>query len=63
MVKLGYVSGNLMTHLSAASEKLRRRAEWIVMELGGVGRQEASRLLEETEGDAHLAVERALRRE
>ena len=63
MVKLGYVSGNLMTHLSPASEKLRRRAEWIVMELAGVGRQEASRLLEETEGDAHLAVERALRRE
>lgn len=63
MVKLGYVSGNLMTHLSTASEKLRRRAEWIVMELAGVGRQEALRLLEETGGDAHLAVERALRRE
>lgn len=62
MVKLGYVSGNLMTHLSPASDKLRRRAEWIVMELAGVGREEASRLLEETGGDAHLAVERALRR-
>jgi len=61
MVKLGYVSGNLMTHLAPASEKLRRRAERIVMELGGVGRREAERLLEETGGDAHEAVERALR--
>lgn len=62
MVKLGYVSGNLMTHLAPASDKLRRRAEWIVMELAGVGREEAVRLLEETGGDAHTAVEHALRR-
>ncbi len=62
MVKLGYVSGNLMTHLMPASDKLRRRAEWIVMELAGVDRHEASRLLDETDGDAHEAVNRALRR-
>lgn len=61
LVKLGYVSGNLMTHLSPASEKLRRRAEWIVMELAGVSSEEATRLLEETGGDAHAAVDRALR--
>ncbi len=61
MVKLGYVSGNLMTHLAPASEKLRRRAEWIVMELAGVPREEAARLLQETDGDAHEAVNRALR--
>ncbi len=61
MVKLGYVSGNLMTHLAPASEKLRRRAEWIVMELAGVSRDEATRLLEATDGDAQEAVNRALR--
>ncbi|MDJ0851179.1 MAG: N-acetylmuramic acid 6-phosphate etherase [Myxococcota bacterium] len=61
MVKLGYVSGNLMTHLAPASEKLRRRAEWIVMELAGVPREEAARLLEQTDGDANEAVNRALR--
>ena len=43
------------------SEKLRRRAEWIVMELAGVPRDEAVRLLQETDGDAHEAVNRALR--
>jgi N-acetylmuramic acid 6-phosphate etherase len=63
MVKLGYVSGNLMTHLSPVSQKLRRRAERIVMELAGLSREEASRLLEETEGDADEAVRRALRRD
>jgi N-acetylmuramic acid 6-phosphate etherase len=62
MVKLGYVSGNLMTHLVPSSEKLRRRAEWIVMELSGVSRDEAVRILEETGGDPAQAVARALRR-
>lgn len=63
MVKLGYVCGNLMTHLAPASEKLRRRAEWIVMELSGVSREQAVRLLERTGGDAQEAVDRALRGE
>ena len=61
LVKLGYVSGNLMTHLLPASDKLRRRAEWIVMELAGVSREEASRLLAETEGDTQAAVDLGLR--
>jgi N-acetylmuramic acid 6-phosphate (MurNAc-6-P) etherase len=50
-----------MTHLLPASDKLRRRAEWIVMELAGVSREEASRLLAETEGDTQAAVDLGLR--
>jgi N-acetylmuramic acid 6-phosphate etherase len=61
LVKLGYVSGNLMTHLVPASDKLRRRAEWIVMELAGVSREEASHLLAQTEGDTQAAIELGLR--
>ena len=60
MVRLGFVSGNLMTHLIPASEKLRRRSVHIVMSLAGVGRREAERLLAESDGDASEAVARAL---
>jgi len=63
MVRLGHVRGNLMTHLSPASDKLRRRAQWIIMELAGVSRGEAKELFEETGGDVHAAVRRALGRE
>jgi N-acetylmuramic acid 6-phosphate etherase len=61
MVKLGYVSGNLMTHLTPASEKLRRRAQRIVMTLAGVDAERAARLLEECDGDVAGAVRRARR--
>jgi N-acetylmuramic acid 6-phosphate etherase len=59
MVRLGYVSGNLMTHLKPASNKLRERGRRIVMALAGVSWDEATRLLEETEGDISEAVVRA----
>ncbi len=45
MVKLGRVTGNLMTHIAPVSEKLRSRAVRIVMELTGVDTAEARRLL------------------
>lgn len=59
MVKLGFVTGNLMTHLRPASSKLRDRAERIVMELAGVEHAEAARLLDESDGDVAAAVARA----
>jgi N-acetylmuramic acid 6-phosphate etherase len=59
MVRLGFVTGNLMTHLRPASSKLRERAERIVMELSGVDQEQAARLLRESEGDAAVAVARA----
>jgi N-acetylmuramic acid 6-phosphate etherase len=59
MVRLGYVTGNLMTHLRPASSKLRERAERIVMELAHVDQVEAARLLSETDGDVAIAIARA----
>ncbi len=59
MVRLGYVEGNRMTHLTAASRKLVRRAEELVMELGGVDAERARELLEASGGRAHAAIERA----
>ena len=62
MVRLGLVSGNRMTHVLPSSEKLRRRAQGMVMELAGVGREEAIRLLDESGGDTSAAIAKALRR-
>lgn len=59
MVKLGYVEGNLMTHLTAASRKLRERALKLVMELGGVDEERARELLDACGGRAHEAIARA----
>ena len=44
MVRLGYVEGNLMTHLVPASDKLRRRAVRIVMALGPTDEARATAL-------------------
>jgi N-acetylmuramic acid 6-phosphate etherase len=63
MVRLGYVCGNLMTHLMPASAKLRRRAERIVAQLGGVAAPRAAELLSESHGDIGTAVARARREE
>src|ERR1043165_4298563 len=46
MVRLGYVSGNRMSHLQAKNVKLRDRAVRIVMAETGVGREEAVGKLE-----------------
>lgn len=59
MVRLGYVEGNRMTHLTAASRKLRGRALELVMELGGVSEGRARELLDACGGRAHEAIARA----
>ena len=63
MVRLGFVAGNLMSHVVPASDKLRRRARRIVMSLAGVGPADAARLLEECEGDTAAAITLARERE
>lgn len=57
MVRLGCVSGNLMTHLRPVSTKLRERSERIVMAVTGVGRDAAIRLLDRADGEVARAVE------
>ena len=57
MVRLGCVSGNLMTHLRPVSTKLRERSERIVMAVAGVDRAAAVRLLERADGEVARAVE------
>jgi N-acetylmuramic acid 6-phosphate etherase len=61
MVKLGKVRGNLMTHVTPVSSKLRGRAVRIVMELAGVDKAEARRLLRETDGCIETALKLAAR--
>jgi N-acetylmuramic acid 6-phosphate etherase len=46
MIRLGKTYGNLMVDLKATNAKLRDRSERIVMEVCGVPREEARRLLE-----------------
>jgi N-acetylmuramic acid 6-phosphate etherase len=46
MVRLGYVSGNRMSHVQARNVKLRERAVRIVMAERGVSRKEALAKLE-----------------
>ncbi len=58
MVRLGYVEGNLMTHLNPGSRKLQRRAVRIVMALGPADEQRAQEVLEACSGDVNAAVER-----
>src|ERR1043165_1061544 len=59
MVRLGYVSGNRMSHLQAKNVKLRERAVRIVMAETGVGREEAVGKLEA----ANWIVSEALKRQ
>lgn len=61
MVRLGYVSGNLMANLSPSSDKLRRRAVRIVMALGPTDEERAKALLHACSGDVNAAVARARR--
>jgi N-acetylmuramic acid 6-phosphate etherase len=61
MVRLGYVSGNLMTHLLPASDKLRERGVRIVMSVTGVTREEAVRLLAQAEDRVTDAIALARR--
>ncbi len=59
MVQLGHVSGNLMSSLSPASEKLWDRAVRIIMALGGLDRPRAETLLRNCDGDVAAATRRA----
>jgi N-acetylmuramic acid 6-phosphate etherase len=61
MVKLGRVSGNLMTNMVPASNKLRERSVGIVMALADVGADAASAYLKSAEGNAAEAVALAKR--
>lgn len=56
MVKLGKVRGNLMTHVTPVSSKLRGRAVRILMSLAKVDKAEARRLLRETDGSVEAAL-------
>jgi N-acetylmuramic acid 6-phosphate etherase len=57
MVRLGYVEGNLMTHLLPASQKLRERARRIVMELLQLDALGAEELLARAGGSVRCALE------
>lgn len=56
MIKLGKVYGNLMVDLTAVNKKLVDRAQRIVMEVTGIGRDEAKTLL----SDAQYKVKNAI---
>lgn len=56
MIRCGKAYGNLMVDVRAGSEKLRDRAERIVMAVTGVPRPRARRLLEEARGRAKAAI-------
>ena len=56
MIKLGKVYGNLMVDLKATSRKLRDRAERIVMQMTGLTRSGARKLLKKANGQAKVAI-------
>ncbi len=56
MVRLGKVYGNLMVDLQVTCAKLQDRGERILMGTLGVGREEATRLLQEADGHAKVAI-------
>jgi N-acetylmuramic acid 6-phosphate etherase len=59
MIRLGCVSGNLMSQLRPASAKLRDRAVRILMELGRLDHARAESLLASCDGDLSEATRRA----
>ena len=62
MIKLGKVYGNLMVDLKATNEKLRDRSVRIVMEMTGLSRPRAARLLTRAEGKVKAALVMHFRR-
>ncbi|HUF04187.1 MAG TPA: N-acetylmuramic acid 6-phosphate etherase [Aridibacter sp.] len=56
MVRLGYTTGNVMTNLWVANEKLRQRAESILGAELGLPSSEAATLLESCGGDLRVAI-------
>lgn len=56
MVRIGKVYGNLMVNVQATNRKLRERAKQIVMQVTGIGYEEAERVIQEADGDVKLAI-------
>ncbi|HEX6057847.1 MAG TPA: N-acetylmuramic acid 6-phosphate etherase [Gemmatimonadaceae bacterium] len=56
MIRLGKTYGNLMVDLRATNAKLKDRSERIVMEVCGVARDEARRLVEAAGGSVKTAI-------
>lgn len=56
MIKLGKVYGNLMVNVRATNEKLVERAKKIICEATGVQREEAEKVLNETDFDVKLSI-------
>jgi N-acetylmuramic acid 6-phosphate etherase len=62
MIRCGKAYGNLMVDVRVGSDKLRDRAERIVMAVTGVARPRARRLLNEAHGRAKAAIVMQIRR-
>jgi len=62
MIRLGKVYGNLMVDLVALSAKLHDRGERILMEVGGVTREEARTAIAGAKGSVKLAIVMARRK-
>jgi N-acetylmuramic acid 6-phosphate etherase len=56
MIRLGKTYGNLMVDLKATNNKLKDRSERIVVEVCGVSREEARKLLQEAEKSVKTAI-------
>jgi len=56
MIRLGKTYGNLMVDLKATNKKLVDRSQRIVMEVCGVSRDEATKLLERADKSVKLAI-------
>lgn len=56
MVKIGKTFGNLMVDVSATNDKLRVRAQNLVMEITGVSREEAQAALDKADNHVKTAV-------
>jgi N-acetylmuramic acid 6-phosphate etherase len=56
MVQLGYVKGNLMTHLVPSSQKLRERAIGILESTTQLNFEQAARLLDQCGGSVVAAL-------
>ena len=56
MVRLGRVYRGLMVHMRATNAKLKRRAERMVREIVGCSAEDATRFVEQADGDVKTAV-------
>lgn len=56
MIKMGKVYGNLMVDLNATNEKLRDRSQRIIMQITGLSRAKAAKLLGRAKGKVKTAI-------